>query len=245
MKFEIISGYKFIDLTDLYGLQSRLKKQCVSLNILGTILLSTEGINVMLAGDIKDIAAFEAWLKGDARLEDLWFKHSSSQIKPFSHLKVRIKPEIITMCVPGIRPADKPAKVITPLELKAWYDTGKDFIILDTRNACELEWGRFKNARSVHVESFSQYKSALSVFTVEEMKKPIVTYCTGGVRCEKAALLMEALQFSDVYQLKGGILHYFEECGGAHWEGSCFVFDNRIAIDSLLCEVNRGVQCEL
>ena len=103
----------------------------------------------------------------------------------------------------------------------------------------EMDFGKFKNAKCIHIDSFSEFPAALEKMTEEEKQKPIVTYCTGGVRCEKAAPLMEDLGFPDVYQLEGGIINYFEECGGAHWEGDCFVFDNRVAIDSQLNETGR------
>ncbi len=239
MQYENISGYKFVDLEDLYGLQSSLKKECTALSLLGTILLSAEGANFMLAGAKNKIEEFKVRLKKDERFSDVWFKHSQSNAKPFECLKVRIKPEIITMCVDGIRPLDKPAKSLAPTQLKEFYDTGKDFIILDTRNDFEMDFGKFKNAKCIHIDSFSEFPAALEKMTEEEKQKPIVTYCTGGVRCEKAAPLMEDLGFPDVYQLEGGIINYFEECGGAHWEGDCFVFDNRVAIDSQLNETGR------
>lgn len=239
MKYENISGYRFVEIEDLYGLQSSLKKQCRALNILGTILLSVEGVNIMLAGDKNDIQAFEAWFQEDTRFADFWFKHSESAIKPFESLKVRIKPEIITMCVDSVKPLETPGKNITPLELKRWYETGKDFIILDTRNDYEMEFGRFQGAKCIHIDSFTEFPAALSKLTEEERLKPIVTYCTGGVRCEKAAPLMEGLGFPEVYQLEGGIINYFEQCGDAFWEGECFVFDNRVTIDAHLQETGR------
>lgn len=243
MQYENISGYKFIHLDDLYGLQSLLKKECQALGLLGTILLSEEGINVMLAGAKDTIERFEAWLRLDARFSDIWFKHSVCENAPFEYLKVRIKPEIITMRCEGIDPTAEESRYISPEELRTWYDTGKKFIILDTRNNFEIEFGKFKNAKLINLKSFTDIVTALSQFTDEERKMPIVTYCTGGVRCEKAAPLMDSMGFYDVYQLEGGILNYFEKCEDAHWEGECFVFDHRVAIDGQLRETGT-LQCK-
>lgn len=243
MLYDNISGYKFVELTDLYGLQSRLKKTCQGLSLLGTILLSEEGINVMLAGEKEKIAEFEAWMKDDPRFSDVWFKHSLSETRPFDLLKVRIKPEIITMRTKGLGFEGDPLKYISPTQLKRWYDDQKDFIILDTRNEFEIKFGRFKNAISVNLESFSEFPEALSQLSEEDKLKPVVTYCTGGVRCEKAAPYMEKLGFKDVYQLEGGIINYFEHCHEDYWDGECFVFDNRVSVDGQLQETGTK-QCQ-
>jgi predicted sulfurtransferase len=239
--FENISGYKFVVLENLPQLQTQLKNLCERLHLKGTILLSTEGINVMLAGQWNDIIEFEKEVKLDDRFSNFWFKHSQSQISPFDFLKIRIKPEIITFCVPDANPNNKQGNYLEPIELKSWYENGKDFVILDTRNQFEIEFGAFDNAKSLRLDSFTDLPEALEAHSFDK-SKPIVTYCTGGVRCEKATLLLEKMGFNDVYQLEGGILNYFEQCGGDYYNGECFVFDNRIAIDPTLRETGT-LQC--
>lgn len=240
--FDHISGYKFIELTELPTLQTQLQVLCERLELLGTVLLSPEGINVMLAGTQQHIEIFEQTLKQDHRFADCWFKHSYSFIKPFHELKIKIKAEIITFGVPQANPNHRRGQYITPKELQRWYEQQRDFIVLDTRNHFEYRFGAFDRAQSLNLKSFSELPTLLAAEPLAK-HKPVVTYCTGGVRCEKAALLLEHDGFTEVYQLEGGILNYFAQCGGAHYHGECFVFDDRIAVDAKLAPTGT-VQCK-
>ncbi len=229
MRILNIAGYKFIELQSLEELQQTLLAQCTNLGLKGTILLSQEGLNINLAGTEDSIALF----KKELPFKDITFRESTSDILPFKRLKVKIKKEIITMGNPAIRPEKNRAPLISPKELKQWLDNKRDIILLDTRNAFEVEAGKFKDAVHLSLKHFTEFPEAAKSLPYE---KPIVTYCTGGIRCEKGALQLIKDGFKEVYQLEGGILNYFKEVGGAHYEGECFVFDERITLDTQLSE---------
>ncbi len=229
-----ISGYKFIPLEKIATLRVDLHKSAVDLGIKGTILLSHEGINVTLAGSAKAIQLYKNFLKQDERFADIVFKDSFSNFVPFSKMVIKLKKEIVTMGVEHVKAPSEPENAISPKELKRWYDESKEFTILDTRNVYETKIGTFKNAKLLPLDNFRQFPTLMQAMTNEEKAKPIVMFCTGGVRCEKAMPFLQDLGFKEVYQLHGGIIKYFEECGGAYYQGECFVFDDRVAIDPTL-----------
>jgi len=224
MKIENIAGYKFVLLNELDALRSEYLSLCQSLALKGTILLSKEGINIFMAGSIDNIASFKSHLAADERFADISFRISYSETQPFKRLKIKLKNEIITMRHPEINPIESRAASISPKEFKQWLDESRDITVLDTRNEFEINYGTFENAVNLHLKDFSQFPEASKQVS---KKKPIVMFCTGGIRCEKAALHMMNLGYEDVYQLDGGILNYFEQVGGAHYAGGCFVFDER------------------
>jgi len=232
-----ISCYKFVSLDDLSGWQARLAEQCAALQLKGTILLAPEGINLFLAGSRRAIDAVMTTLRADPRLADLTPKESLSQNQPFKRMKVKIKREIITLNRPQIRPEAGRAPAVTPERLKAWLDAGRDdegrpVLLLDTRNAFECDLGSFADGVDLRIGKFSEFAPALQERAAEFAGKTVVTFCTGGIRCEKAALLMQDCGIEHVYQLEGGILKYFEKVGGAHYQGGCFVFDAREVLGS-------------
>ena len=231
-----ISGYKFVKLENLESLQADLKKWAGQAQLKGTILLSEEGINCFLAGSRAGMDSFLAALRSHGPLEDFEAKESFNDYQPFSRMLVKIKKEIITFDVPAVEPAYGDGKKIAAEELKAWLDEGRDVVLLDTRNDYEIELGTFDNAESVHIDNFREFPEAIRSLPEEYRKKPLVMFCTGGIRCEKAGPFMEDAGFENVLQLEGGILKYFEKCGGAHWQGECFVFDKRVALDPELSE---------
>lgn len=241
MEYLNLSGYKFKKLTNLETLRTTLKDHCRQIGLKGTILLSDEGINAFVAGTPEVIEAFQNSLT-EFNLPELTFKVSPSQEIPFKRMLVKIKPEIISMGQDNIDAENQPAPYLSPETLKSWYDTDKEFIILDTRNDYETHLGKFKNAVDLNIDHFRVFPEACQNLPEEWKNKPVVTYCTGGIRCEKAAPYLQTLGFKDVYQLDGGILNYFEKCEQAHFEGECFVFDKRIAVDSTL-EETATVQC--
>lgn len=231
--FANIAAYKFVVIDDLDALRARLRELCLGLGLKGTILLAPEGINVFLAGTKAAIDAFLAGLVGDERFADIEPKWSWSEFLPFKRLRVKLKKEIVSFRVGGIDPVGAPAPLLTANELKRWYEEGRDFAILDTRNEWEYAAGTFKNAINPHLHSFSEFPRSIDALAALK-GKTVVTFCTGGIRCEKAAPLLQLQGFRDVYQLQGGILKYFEECGGDHWQGNCVVFDDRGALDPQL-----------
>ena len=232
-----VSCYKFVTLSDLPGLQQRLIARCAALALKGTILLAPEGINLFLAGTRASLAAFFNTLREDSRFADLQPKESVSRDVPFKRLRVRIKKEIITMKLPQLRPEAQRAPTVNAATLKRWLDrgyddTGREVVMLDTRNDYEVAEGRFKHALDYRLARFSEFPERFAQHRAALVDKTVVSYCTGGIRCEKAALHMQHQGLSHVYQLEGGILKYFEEAGGAHFLGRCFVFDARYALDA-------------
>jgi UPF0176 protein len=231
MQFINLAGYKFVKLDELPDLRASLREHCRDLGLRGTLILSPEGINAFVAGPESAIGDFKALLRADGRFADLRFKESRSASQPFRRMLVKIKPEIITLRVPGLDPAGRPAPALAPAQLKRWLDEGRDVLLLDTRNAFEFELGTFRNAMHLNLKSFGEFPQAAATLDPALKGKTIVTFCTGGIRCEKAAPLLIQKGFGDVYQLEGGILEYFEHCGAEHFDGRCFVFDERTSLD--------------
>ena len=237
-----ISTYKFAPMTGLKELRERLLKLCKSLDLKGTILLSTEGVNLFIAGPGEAVDTLVAELRALPGLEDLTPKVSLSDEQPFRRMLVRIKKEIIAFGVDGIDPARYTSPHLPPKELKKWLDEGREVLLFDTRNDYEVKMGTFKGAVPAQVDHFRDFPAAVAKLPEDWKKKPIVTFCTGGIRCEKAAPFMEREGFEQIWQLDGGILKYFEECGPAHYDGECFVFDQRVGVDPAL-EETPSAQC--
>lgn len=231
-----ISGYKFVKTPaeQLYEIRSQIKEKAESLSLKGTVLLGIEGINAFMSGGRAEIDAFVSYLQTISFYNDISFKESVSTERAFNKLIIRIKNEIVTMGHAEINPAEKTAPYLEPDELKQWYDEGRDFVILDTRNNYEFALGTFDEAIELNIESFREFPDAVAELPDEVKQKPVVTFCTGGIRCEKAAELMQQKGFKEVYQLQGGILNYFEKIGGDHYHGDCFVFDKRLTVDANL-----------
>ena len=210
-----------------------------ALQLKGTILLAEEGINLFLAGLAPAVHDFVAQLRQDPRLADLSPKESWSATQPFKKMLVKVKREIIRMDHPAIRPADGRAPAVTAETLKRWLDAGMDdhgrpVVLLDTRNGFEVDEGTFEGAIDWRLDKFSDFPQALLAHRAELQDKTVVSFCTGGIRCEKAAIFMREHDLPDTYQLEGGILKYLEETGGVHYRGNCFVFDERRTVDAQL-----------
>lgn len=232
-----ISCYKFVTLNDREALKADLGARCQALGLLGTILLAPEGINVFLAGSRAAIDAIVAHLHADTRFADLTPKESLSAEPPFKRMRVRLKKEIITMKHPLIRPEVGRAPSVAAATLKTWLDRGCDdegrpVVLLDTRNDYEVAAGTFDNAVDYSIGIFTEFPPRLVERLGDYAGKTVVSFCTGGIRCEKAAIHMKEIGVERVYQLEGGILKYFEEVGGAHYHGDCFVFDEREALSA-------------
>jgi len=237
-----IAAYRFAPLADLRGLRARLLADCKALQLKGTILLSAEGINLFVAGSAASVEALLLELRSIVGLEGLAAKYSETAQQPFTRMLVRIKKEIIAFGVPGIEPARYTSRRLSAQELRRWLDEGRPVTLLDTRNDYEVKLGSFRNAVPIGVSHFREFPAAVARLPEQLKDQPIVTFCTGGIRCEKAAPYMETQGFRDVYQLEGGILKYFEECGSAHYDGDCFVFDQRVGLDPTLHETS-ATQC--
>ena len=240
--FVNVSAYKFVPIEDPAGLKQQWLPLSKSLSLKGTILLSVEGINMFVAGSEDSINTLLAEIASDERFDDLPIKRSYSDYQPFNRMLIRLKKEIISMGVPTIVPSRKTSPKISAAQLKQWLDEGKELTLFDTRNDYEVEIGTFKDALPIGIDHFRQFPEATKTLDESVKKKPVVMFCTGGIRCEKAGPLMEEQGFEEVYQLDGGILRYFEEVGGEHYDGECFVFDQRVAVDPELKETGT-TQC--
>ena len=240
-EFLNISAYRFVELDDLAELRERLRKACAAAGLKGTILLAPEGINLFLAGLPDRLQAWLEALRSDPRFAALEAKQSWSHHQPFNRMLVKLKKEIITMRQPQVRPIGVRAPAVKPADLKRWLDAGHDdagreVVLLDTRNAFEVQIGSFEHAIDPGIRSFGEFPDRLAALSPDLRDKTVVTFCTGGIRCEKAVLYMQDQGLDHVYQLDGGILKYFEEVGGAHYQGDCFVFDCRVALTPGLLE---------
>lgn len=241
-----ISSYKFVTLSDAAQLREQLFVHAQALGLKGTVLLAEEGINLFLAGPAAAVRAWVTTLQQDPRFADLAPKESWSEIVPFKKLLVKVKGEIIRMNHPTIRPDVRGevgrAPAVAPETLRRWLDQGHDdegrpVVTLDTRNAFEVDHGTFKDTIDWRIDKFSEFPEAVQAHKDVFRDKTVVSFCTGGIRCEKAALYMQEAGIDHVYQLEGGILKYFELTDGAHWEGKCFVFDER---EALGCDLSTG-----
>lgn len=238
-----VSAYKFAELDGLPALQRNVRAQAEARSLKGTVLLAAEGINLVLAGEAAALRDFIGWLRSDTRLADLTTKESWSDAVPFGRLLVKVKREIIRMDCPAAQPAGERAPVVSAPTLARWLaaghdDAGRPVVTLDTRNAFEVDHGAFAGAIDWRLKRFGEFPAALAAHRAELEGKTVVTYCTGGIRCEKAAILMRQAGVANVLQLDGGILSYFEQTQGApHWQGNCFVFDERVALSPGLVPV--------
>jgi UPF0176 protein len=242
-----ISAYRFVPIDDPQALRSTLAQRARAHGLLGTILLAAEGINLFLAGHPAAVRGFLDELRADARLAGLEAKESWSAAQPFRKLLVKVKPEIIRMNRPAIQPAQGRAPAIDAPTVKRWLDQGHDdegrpVVTLDTRNAFEVDHGTFDGALDWRLAKFSDFPEALAAHRAELEGRTVVSFCTGGIRCEKAAILMREAGLDHVWQLDGGILKYFEQAGAAHFHGRCFVFDDRELLDAQLAAAPDGKQ---
>ena len=212
-----------------------LKARAEAADLKGTVLLAHEGINLMLAGEQTRLDHWLGALQSDPRFATLEMKRHSADHVPFQRLRVKVKREIIRMDHPTIRPAQGRAPAVAPATLRRWLeqghdDDGRDVVTLDTRNAFEVDAGTFDNAIDWRIGKFTEFPAALQAHKAALQDKTVVSFCTGGIRCEKAAILMQEEGLEHVYQLEGGILKYFEHTDGAHYHGGCFVFDERTVL---------------
>ena len=233
-----IAGYKFEPLEDPIDLVRTYQQKCDELKLKGTMLISKNGINFSLAGTQQATDTIIAFLEEDNRFINIPLKITYSETQPFRRMKVRLKKEIISLGRKDIKPRELTGERISPRDLKNLLDNKEDVLVLDTRNEYETRVGKFENAIDLNLDTFRDFPDAIESLPEEYKDKQIVMYCTGGIRCEKASAVMMKAGFADVKQLEGGVLDYFKETGGAYWEGDCFVFDERVALDTELNETD-------
>jgi UPF0176 protein len=247
-----VAAYLFVSLDNLAELRVKILDECHARQLKGTILLTDEGINLFLAGRETELRGFLDWLRIDPRFKPLQAKDSWSEAQPFKKMLVKIKNEIIRMNHPAIRPEEGRANFITPKKLQEWLDRGTDdlgrpVVMVDTRNAFEVDYGTFENALHFNINKFTEFPEAIAAHKAELADKTLVSFCTGGIRCEKSGLYMREIGMEHSFQLDGGILKYFEEVGSAHYKGSCFVFDEREALEPNLdtIPIERSIRKKL
>jgi UPF0176 protein len=234
---QVITFYQFAKLPDFEQLQPSLEELCESNALKGTVILAPEGINGAIAGTRSGIAAFKHFWQKDQRFANLEYKHSIALKQPFQRLKIKLKPEIITLGIPELDPTQQ---VGTHISAKQWNQLLQDpeLILIDTRNQYEIEIGSFVGAINPEIDSFREFPDYVEQHLDPNQHSKIAMFCTGGIRCEKASALLLKMGFAEVYQLDGGILKYLEQVDPAEsrWEGECFVFDDRVALDQQLSE---------
>jgi UPF0176 protein len=234
-----IAAYKFVSLENLEQRRLALLEQTQAQALKGTILLTPEGINLFLAGTQENIHHFLVWLRQDPAFADLEVKYSVSPDVPFKKMLIKIKREIIRMNHPTIRPEAGRAPAVDAQTAARWItkgcdDSGRPVVLLDTRNDFEVDAGTFVGAINWRLTKFTEFPQAVLEHKDELAGKTVISFCTGGIRCEKAAIFMGEVGIENVYQLDGGILKYFEETGGVGYQGNCFVFDERRTLDPTL-----------
>lgn len=224
--------YQFVRLPDYEALREPLLNKCSEEGIMGTLLLAAEGINGTIAGDRSSVDRLLAYLKEDERFSGIEHKESFYAEMPFYRMKVKLKREIVTMGVEGIDPNHI---VGTYVEPKDWNEliSDPDVTVVDTRNYYEYAIGSFKGAKDPKTTTFREFPEYVEKNLDPSKNKKVAMFCTGGIRCEKSTAYLKEQGFDEVYHLKGGILKYLEEVPKEKslWEGECFVFDNRVAVD--------------
>jgi UPF0176 protein len=239
-----IAAYRFVTIAEPSAVAARVRELCEAQALKGTVLVAPEGINIFLAGEPAGIHGFLQQLGEDERFAGLQVKFSDSETMPFRRLRVRLKREIITFRNQDVSPLAGRARTLAPSQLRDWLrrghdDDGRELVLLDTRNRQEVAFGSFQDALTLPIDRFTELPEALEEHREQLRGKTVVSFCTGGIRCEKAALWMARAGYENVLQLDGGILGYFEQVGAEAYAGHCFVFDERVALNPQLQPLNR------
>lgn len=232
MKTYIISTfYRFCPLPDFAELKEPLHAAMQANNILGTILLASEGMNGGMGGTPQDMANMYAAIRADDRFADLYFKETTSDMMPYEKIKVKLRKEIVALGVENVDPLQITGTHVSPAQ---WNEllADPDVLVIDNRNTYEIEYGTFENAINPNTENFRDFPAYIQENLLDKKHKKIAMCCTGGIRCEKSSSYLKMLGFEQVYQLEGGIIDYMKAVPAeeSKWHGQCFVFDERIAI---------------
>lgn len=232
---QVVALYRFVRLDNYESMREPLLNFCLDRHIRGTLLLAHEGINGTVAGSDSAIDELLNYLRADDRLADLDCKFSSHEERPFLRMKVKLKREIVTMGQEDIDPNVCVGRYASPQEWNALIDD-PDVLVIDTRNEYEVEIGTFAGAVNPHTNSFREFPDWVEQNLDPKKHKKVAMFCTGGIRCEKSTSLLVSRGFEDVWHLKGGILNYLEQTPeeDTRWEGECFVFDSRVAVNHQL-----------
>jgi UPF0176 protein len=230
MSYQTLLYYKYTFLEDAELYAQRHLKFCQQIGIVGRILIAEEGLNGTVSGTQEQCEAYKSFVESDPRLQDIHWKTDEVDELSFSKIHCRYKPEIVNSGLgQNVNPLEKTGVHLSPSEFKEMKDQ-PDVVVLDVRSNYEHELGKFKNALTLDIDNFREFPDKIDELSSLKGKK-ILTYCTGGIKCEKASAFLLSQGFEDVYQLHGGIINYGKEVGGVDFEGSCYVFDNRVRVE--------------
>ena len=241
---KVVSFYRFLDLKNPQSFRDAMQTRCDELGLLGTILLAPEGFNGTIAGSAEAVRSVLTWIGErndiDGELDARWTDVDEA---PFRRMRVKLKKEIVTLGRPDILPHKRTGEHVNP---GRWNEliTDPNVLVIDTRNHYEIEVGTFPGAMDPGNDSFREFPEYAEQALADKKDQPIAMFCTGGIRCEKSTSLLLKQGFKQVYHLEGGILNYLSEVDDDEnrWQGECFVFDTRVAVDRDLAE-GGYVQC--
>ncbi|GAA4387428.1 rhodanese-related sulfurtransferase [Hymenobacter koreensis] len=229
MDYRVLLYYCFTPIADVEAFREEHHRLCLQLDLRGRIIVAGEGLNGTVSGTVANCETYMQTVKADPRFAALEFKVEQAPAHTFQKLHVRVKPEIVHADLPHIKPYERTGTHLSPEEFRALKDRD-DVVIVDVRSDYEYNLGRFKNAVTLDIENFREFPDRVERLRPFQDKK-ILTYCTGGIKCEKASAFLLEQGFENVYQLHGGIIKYGIEAGGEDFEGKCYVFDGRVAVD--------------
>ena len=239
--YVIATFYKFAPLNSYELMREPLLKIMRDNNVKGTIILASEGVNGSFCGKKEELLPLINHLRDYPNLHDLVFKETYDEFNPFDKAKVKLRKEIVTLGVVDVNPNEVTGEHLNPEE---WNEliADPDVVIVDTRNDYEVKLGTFKRALNPETDNFRDFPAFVEENLLSSKDKKIAMFCTGGIRCEKSTAYLKKLGFNDVYQLNGGILNYLDSIPTEEslWEGSCFVFDDRVALDDKLKSHEKG-----
>lgn len=235
--------YRFVALDDCQKLQSKLMNKMRDNSVRGTLLLAHEGINGTIAGSREGIDALIGYLKADTRFAGIRCRETFTNQMPFQRTRVKLKKEIVTMGVPDIDPNQLKGTYVRPGEWNSLI-SDPDVTVIDTRNQYEIKIGSFQNALNPQIKSFREFPAFVDEKLDRKSHRKVAMFCTGGIRCEKSSAYLKSSGFKEVYHLEGGILQYLKDVPEEEslWNGECFVFDERVAVNHQL-EKGKHDQC--
>ena len=228
--YKVLLFYKYVDIDEPENLVNEHLDWCIKNEIKGRVFFAKEGVNGTVSGTVEQMEKYKAQLTGYPFFKDIWFKEDDADEIAFKKMHVRLKNEIVSGNLQETL-LENGGKRLSPEELLKFYENGKDFIIVDARNWYESKIGRFKNAITPPMKNFREWKNVVDEELQDYKNKTVVTYCTGGIRCEKASAYMIEKGFKDVYQLDGGIFNFIKKFPDTYWEGGMFVFDERRVVN--------------
>ena len=241
--YRVLLFYKYVNLQNPERIVLEHLHWCLQNKIKGRVFFANEGVNGTVSGLSENIEKYKSHLKKYPEFSDLWFKEDVADAQAFNKMHVRLKKEIVYGDLNDVS-IEHGGKRLSPEELLKFYQEGKDFVIVDARNWYESKIGKFKNAITPPMKNFREWKNVVDEDLKEFKEKTIVTYCTGGIRCEKASAYMVEKGFKDVYQLDGGIVNYIKKFPDTYWEGGMFVFDERrVIVPNEKEELKHMAQC--